>query len=543
MKMDFENEYSNTILKRGLDYYNSGYVKKVRIKDGTIDAIVEGTNNYHVRIELHNDKIIDTNCDYPYFYEHDECKHITAVLYYLVNEKLINIKDTPSISSILNKINEKELKKFLSDLIENNEDIYDLFRRKFVDYFPKISSATYKKKIFDAIREAGGRDGFIDYREGWGYTRKMYEFTTEASNLVDKNDYETAFIIVKIILDSIPDTAIDGSNGETSEVADSCIDVIIEILDKAPKNDKTIRDIFEYILLELKTHNLDNYGIELDNLIINFVRDDLFIEECEVALLNAIKDCDSSKWYSYSKRYYLACLKELYDRTEENDKKIRLIEDNLDEIEMFEEYIVILMKEKEINEVIELLKKYQKKYPNHQKYISDKLIEIYQSNHMEIEYKDELYNAFFEYDKFNFEKYIKIKKLFSKSDWSREKEEIITKIKKSNNNNFDILTKIYIEEKMIDELYEYVSINGNVNYFEEYLLPKYRDELIEINIKNCKRSLKVASNRNAYRGIAGELNHIKRLDINKKYINDFLTYIRKEYANKPALMDEISHIK
>ncbi len=96
---------------------------------------------------------------------------------------------------------------------------------------------------------------------------------------------------------------------------------------------------------------------------------------------------------------------------------------------------------------------------------------------------------------------------------------------------------------MIDELYEYVSINGNVNNFEEYLLPKYRDKLIEINIKNCKRNLKFASNRNAYRGIAGELSHIKRLDINKKYINDILTYIRKEYANKPALMDEISHIK
>lgn len=543
MKIDFEREYSSTILKRGLDYYNRGCVKNVKIKDNIIGAIVEGTNNYHISIELNNDEIIDTNCDCPYFYEHDECKHITAVFYYLVNEKLVNKKETPSISSILNKINDKELKKFLGDIIDNNEGIYDLFRRKFVDYFPKVSPATYKKKIFDAIREAGGRDGFIDYREGWEYTRKMYEFTNEASNFVDKNDYETAFIIVKIILDSIPDTAIDGSNGETGEVANSCIDVIIEILNKASKNDKTIRDIFKYILLELKTHNLDNYGIELDNLIINFVRDNLFIEECETALLNAIKDCDSSKWYSYSKKYYLAYLSELYDRTEENEKKLRLIEDNLDEIEMFKEYIVILMKEKEITEVIELLKKYQKKYSNHQKYITDKLIEIYQNNYMKLEYKEELYNAFYIYDKFNFEKYIEIKKLYSKSDWINEKELIITKVKKSTANHFDILTKIYIEEKMIDELYEYVSINGNVNHFEEYLLPKYRDKLIEINIKNCKRNLKFASNRNAYRGIAGELSHIKRLDINKKYINDILTYIRKEYANKPALMDEISHIK
>ncbi len=79
MKIDFEREYSSTILKRGLDYYNRGYVKNVKINGNTIGAIVEGTNNYHISIELNNDEIIDTNCDCPYFYEHDECKHITAV--------------------------------------------------------------------------------------------------------------------------------------------------------------------------------------------------------------------------------------------------------------------------------------------------------------------------------------------------------------------------------------------------------------------------------------------------------------------------------
>jgi len=543
MKIDFENEYSKTILKRGLDYYNDGCVKKVRVKDSAIGAIVEGTNSYYVSIEMKGEKIVDTNCDCPYFYEHDECKHITAVLYYLINENIANQEKIPSISSILSKINEKELKKFLSDLIENDESIHDLFRRKFVDYFPKISPATYKRKIYDAICEAGGRDDFIDYREGREYTRKMYEFTNEASNLVEKSDYETAFVIVKIILDSIPDTAIDGSNGEIGEVANSCIDVIIEILDKASKNDMTVRNIFEYVLMELETHNLDNYGIELDSLITNFIRDGLFIDECEIALLNAIKDCDSSKWYSYSKKYYLKYLSELYDKTKEKSKMLSLIEKNLDEIEMFEKYVETLMKEKDINEVIQILKNHQRNYPDHQKYITDKLLEIYKSNHMDLEYKGELYYAFFEYDKFNFEKYIRIKELYNKSDWIIEKEQIITKIKKSTTSHYEILTKIYIEEKMIDELYNYVSVNGNVNHYEEYLLPKYRDELIEINIKKCKKDLNVASNRSAYRGIASELSHIKRLDTNKKYINEFFAYIRTEYANKPALMDEISHIK
>ena len=541
MKINFEEDYSKIILKRGLEYYNYSCVKNVRIKDNSIGAIVEETNNYHVGIEIKGDKVDSANCDCPYYYDRDECKHIVAVLYYLTNEKIDNTKNDESIRTILDKIDEKELKNFLENLIENEESIYDLFRRKFVNYFPKISPATYKRKIESAIREAGGRDGFIDYNEGWNYTRKLYEFTNEALNLVEKGDYETAFVIARIILDSIPDTAIDGSNGETGEVANSCIEVIVNILDKASKNDKTVKDILDYILIELKTHNLSNYGIELDDLIINFIRDGLFLQKCEIALINAIKDCDDSKWYSYSKRYYLDYLEELYDKQGNNLKKRKLIENNLDTIEMFEKYVEILMNEKDTKEIIINLINYRKKYPNHQKYITDKLLEIYYRDNMTLEYKDGLYQAFFEFDKYNFEKYIKIKQLYNKEEWITEIEKIISEIEKSSNKT-DILAKIFIEEKMIDRLYELVKDN-NIYYYEDYLLPKYRNELIEKYIEKCKRNLKFASNRSNYRNIAEELMHIKKLDTNKKYITLFLEYIKKEYANKPALMDEISHVK
>lgn len=542
MKINFEKDYSRIILKRGLEYYNYGCVKNVRIKGNSIGAIVEGTNNYHVGIEINGNKVISAECDCMYYYGHDECKHIVAVLYYLTNEKIKKQKNDESTRAILDKINEIELKDFLEDLIENEESIYDLFRRKFVNYFPKISPTTYKRKIEAAIREAGGRDGFIDYNEGWNYTRKMYEFTNEASNLVENGDYETAFAIVKIILDTIPNTAIDGSNGETSEVANSCIEVIENILDKAPKYDKTIESIFDYILVELKCHNFSNYGIELDYLITNFIRDGLFLQKCETALIDTIKDCDESKWYSYSKKYYLEYLVELYDKESNNFKKMTLIENNLDIIEMFEKYIGILVNEKDTKDVVLDLIKYRKKYPSHQKYITDKLLEIYYENNMTLEYKDELYQAFFEYDKYNFEKYIKIKQLYNKKEWKIEIEKIISKIKESSNKT-DILTKIFIEEKMSDRLYELVKDDYNITSFEEYLLPKYRNEIIEKSIGKCKNNLKSASNRKDYRIIAGELMHIKNLDVDNKYLSSFLCFIKEKYANKPALMDEISHIK
>lgn len=43
----------------------------------------------------------------------------------------------------------------------------------------------------------------------------MYEYTNEAKIFVENNNYDTAFDIVEIILNSIPDVSIDDSNGST----------------------------------------------------------------------------------------------------------------------------------------------------------------------------------------------------------------------------------------------------------------------------------------------------------------------------------------
>ncbi len=535
MNLDFEKEFSQAILEKGLDYYNKGCVKNLKVDGNWIEALVKGSHQYHVSIELKENKIVYSQCDCPYFWDHEECKHVVAVLYRLVKGKQEN-----DLSSILDKINEKDLKSFLADLMADDDKLYDLFRRRFSQYFPKISAQAYAKKIEDVIKWAAGDDGFIDYREGEKYVQGMQEFIDEAFDFAIKSDYEMAFLIVKIILETLSDADMDGSNGELEIVANGCIDVILKILDEASKDDKTVRDIFECVITELKTQELANYGIEFGDLIENFIEKKLFLDECESTLKETLKQLENQN-RSYTKERYLAYLTELYDVTNNKEKKINLLESNLEVLEVFKECVCSMMETNELKDVIEFLQKYQKIYPQHQKYITNKLLEIYETNNMLNEYKEELYNAFFEYDKFNFEKYLTIKKLFNENDWLKERENILDKIKKSTSNNQEILANIYIEEKMIDELFELVSSKGNFNSYEKYLLPKYRDELIMLNIKEVEKLLLFASNRSNYRAIARELKNIKRLDIDEKYINDFVAFIKKQYPKKKALLQEISY--
>ena len=67
------------------------------------------------------------------------------------------------IEKIINEIKEDELRKFLVNEMINSNDIYDLFRRNFVNYFPRLTYKEYEKKIYEAINRCCDKYGFITY--------------------------------------------------------------------------------------------------------------------------------------------------------------------------------------------------------------------------------------------------------------------------------------------------------------------------------------------------------------------------------------------
>lgn len=75
---------SKAILARGLNYYNSGRVKSLKIEGETITARVKGSNRSY-NVEIFTDEgELETHCDCPYGWG---CKHIVAVLCKWINEK------------------------------------------------------------------------------------------------------------------------------------------------------------------------------------------------------------------------------------------------------------------------------------------------------------------------------------------------------------------------------------------------------------------------------------------------------------------------
>lgn len=544
MKIKFEDKFEDKILSRGYDYYKNNLVQDVHMVDDLIVAKVIGSKTYKAFIQVEDDDLIEVGCSCPYASDRLYCKHIAALLYYLeendVDESSKKYKNKrTNLRNIIKNIDKKELEKFLVDLLENDEDIRDKFRLKFNNLFAPLSLEEYKRKIRDAIRTSAGRDGFIDYQEAWDYTQAMYKITNEVDTLVDNGYYELAFDVTSSILDTIPDTNIDDSNGSTGEVANSCIEIIEKILNQKLMNDKKISmKILQYILYELKTDYLYNYGIKLYELLNIYIENNIYVKEIEMSLVSILKS-SKSKDYFWRTSKYVEYLVEIYNIEDNQEKIMDLLKEYSYDREICFKLVDEYIKQNEVNKAIKILKEKLKETKS--EFFAEKLSEIYNKENMTEEYKETLYKLLYELDKYNINVYKKIKKLFSSKDWLVERQIIIGRILKEKNRYFRDILNIYIEEKMYDDIFNIVK-DANVDTiisYEEYLLPKYNKELINIYVKHCKEFAKSANNRRLYRELASYLRHIKNMEKSKDVYEKLMMEIRLQYRNKPAMQDEL----
>lgn len=546
MKIDFEDDFFDHILSRGYDYYSSGKVCKVNNNKGYVTAVVHGNDDYNVKIEIDNGIFIDGECNCPYNIRGEYCKHIAAVLYYLNEEKELKntSNNSDNLESIINKINEKEIKKFLYDSLVSDEELFNRFRIEFNELFPKLSKETYKNKIYKAIRSCGARNGgFIDYNDAYKYEHVMLEFIIETKRLVDNHDYNTAFTIVTILLDSIPQTDIDDSNGSTGMLAESCIKIIFNILDKINGKDNLLKDILDYVINDIKNLHLYNYGIDLKEILEYFINKQLYLDETKKSLEVAL-DYSKDKKYFYSRKDYINYLIKIYILKNETENIIKLLEKYSFDDNICMMYVDELIKENKLENAIQVLASNlcEDKYKS--KKYALKLAQIYSDNKMDEEYKNILYNIFYKYSNYDFDIYLKIKKLYSKVDWKEEKTKVIEDIKKDKHTD-RILNQIYIEEKMYDELFLNIN-NHNMNYiseYEKYLLPKYNNELLSIYKNSCLDLVAKSNNRKSYREAAIQVNHIIHMNDSSKIAREILSEINEKYfRNRPAMLDEFENI-
>ena len=132
----FEIEIERKILDRGYGYYeNDNVIDVENLGDGEFSAIVEGTENYEVFVQINKGKVVEHSCDCPYDWG-DVCKHVVAVLYYIRDAEILG-KDADQegvksqLQTIIEEMTDQDIRDYILFYALRNRQ----FREDFMEEF------------------------------------------------------------------------------------------------------------------------------------------------------------------------------------------------------------------------------------------------------------------------------------------------------------------------------------------------------------------------------------------------------------------------
>ena len=221
----FEEYIDEPILKRGLSYFKKGFVHEpAEIRPGDYEAVVEGSEEYTVKLSIRNGVITEHSCDCPYDMG-AVCKHVAAVIFYLEQEKLGLTQSTkkgsskkakassskPSkrktiaqqVDNLLDKVTHDELTLFVREHAAKNAQFRDLLLASFAQYNPDESKALYAKQVKALIKIARGKYGLIDSSGSKYISKEISPMLSLAERYLSQGNHKSAFFICTAIMDEL----------------------------------------------------------------------------------------------------------------------------------------------------------------------------------------------------------------------------------------------------------------------------------------------------------------------------------------------------
>ena len=253
------------ILERGLNYYEEGYVTSMEQNLTGYTAVVEGTENYDVEIEIRDDRVYDMTCTCPYAAEVNYCKHMAAALYEIEEGE----PDTKMPGNYLQKVQDQkkelqeiivgipidELQEIVFSQAASDDFLYNRIMTKYAPITPR-HMIRLKKQVNDIGYHYSDRGGFVDYYHATDYTDALNNLLDEnIPLLLEKNCRMEAFELVNCGFYEIGNRDMDDSDGGTSFVANNCYEYWQTILYEC--NDEEKEKMFQWF-----RHHQENYVID-----------------------------------------------------------------------------------------------------------------------------------------------------------------------------------------------------------------------------------------------------------------------------------------
>ena len=555
------------ILKRGQKYFDNGNILQLNQgSNGTWYAEVEGNyGNYEVEIKADNiSESADYYCDCPY--DGAICKHVAAVALAINEEKTIAISsndkesDEESWEQLIKDAKPKDLRNFILDYGLKNQD----FRHQIKLSFSKpvsiqnADNIPYYQGQINGIFDNYDYRGFIDYRNSHKAMNDVTQFQIKADDYYSKGNLNEAFCIsAAIAVEGVKAIQyMDDSSGECGDAIYESFRVIENILNSKPSIELKER-IFSWLYEQVQNPDYNSYGVG-DSLEPLFFETAVSLKQMDIAykFIDA-KIIQLDKEDGWSKKYYLQSylgqkinLLQSEGRTAEADNIIDMYLD-------FEKFRQIRVEqalsannpgkaEKLILDGIKIA--LQDDVPGTAHQWKDQLLELYKQQKEAFKYNKLARELFVENT--SDINYFKIYKQTSPKDgWIEKRNKLIAELKNKKRGYYsgislDELANIYIEEQMIDDLFEIVSSSNSIHTIIKYtnnLKSKYAAELLEY----YKAAIEIQAEhtgRNVYAALVQYLKQMAKLKGGLPAAKALKESLLDKYKNRPAMKEEFKKL-
>jgi len=554
---EFEQLIDERILKRGLSYFKDGAIIDFsEISKGEYEAIVSGTEEYTVQLEISNNTIAEHNCDCPYDMG-PICKHIVAVIFHLQQDELeLNQSNTSQprkkktksvtqqVKELLKAISHKELIDFVQKNSKKDKKFRNYFLASFGHLSQNQSKEFYQKQIHSILQTAAGRDGWIDW-SGMKYVVNTTDpFLENAEKYLASNNFENVFFISTALLEEMTEAFQygDDSNGDLGYFVESAIELLSKLAqEKLPQTLK--EEMFDYCISSFNQNLFDGWDWHLG--ILHLACELIEKESDADIILNCLDSVNGRYEIEQAQSFKLDLLRKFKDEKEAEKYTNKHISSSSIRAKEIEKAFT----NKNFERVIDLskdgIKCDEKDKPGLVKGWYDWLLKIalVQNDTTKI----------IEYARFrlidNFggtqDYYQILKENIEDKKWHPFLEDIIKEVTLNQKWTYIVLVrKIYIKEKWWDRLFLMLKQNvsmENIQQEEQYLAKDYSSELIELYSERITNYVEKYIGRNHYQTACRYLRRMKKLGGNDK-VNGLIELFRKQYPQRKALMDELNRV-
>lgn len=268
--MSWQKMFAPWILNRGRNYWDDGCVERLCQDGGTVTAVVSGTEDYDVEIEMGRGGSIEyMSCTCPYAEEGNNCKHMAAVLFAMEEEKEEQ-SDIPhngegcsnlSWQEALNELSPEEMRQILSELAQSDRGLQERIASLHGQPAPEVLQATWEIQLAEILEKYEDRHGYIDYDHAYDFFIELEDFlSTRLPQLLETERIMEAFSLSCMVFETGMEQNVDDSDGGGSILASSCEDAWQAILNLADPQEE--REIYAWFASHTKVPAWD-YGSEV----------------------------------------------------------------------------------------------------------------------------------------------------------------------------------------------------------------------------------------------------------------------------------------